>query len=110
MNVSAHLLAALKSKKMTQKALASRLGITPAYLNKLCKGTKNPSMELLDRICNALELSPGEFFSCLSDSACVRLCQTEAELIHNYRGLYDYEQEVVSEMVESLCSKHCKPQ
>lgn len=106
MDISQHLLAALNVKKMTQKALSEKLGIAPAYINKLCKGTKNPSIELLDKICNALELSPSEFFSCLSDTPSMRLNRKEINLVHDFRGLYDYEQDVVSEMLSSLRKKH----
>ncbi|MBQ2992116.1 MAG: helix-turn-helix domain-containing protein [Clostridia bacterium] len=106
MDISKNLVAAIELRKTTQKALAEKLGMTPAYLNKLCKGTKNPSMDLLERICQALEMSPCEFFSCLSETPVMHLRKSEILLINNYRGLYEYEQEVVSDMVALLRKKH----
>lgn len=106
LEISKHLLAALRIEKMTQKTLSDKLGLSPAYVNKLCKGTKTPSIELLDRICTALDLTPSEFFSCLSSTPSMQLCEREVDLIASFRGLYDYEQDVISEMVNSLRKKH----
>lgn len=106
MNISRYLNAAIGQKKITQKALAEMLGTSPAYVNKLCKGTKNPSMELLDRICQALEMTPSEFFSCISDAPTMQLQKAEIRLINNFRGLYDYERDVISDMVCALRRKH----
>lgn len=106
MDISKYLNEAIKAKGITQKTLADRLCMAPAYLNKLCKGTKNPSIELLDRICQALGMTPSEFFSCASDAPSMRLKKNEIRLVNDFRGLYDYEREVVSEMVGSLRKKH----
>lgn len=106
MDISKYLVAAISLKKTTQKSLADKLGMSPAYLNKLCKGTKNPSMELLDRICQALNMTPSEFFSCLSDKPYMQLRESEIHLINNFRCLYGYEKEVIADMVSSLHKKH----
>lgn len=106
MNISKYLNAAIDQKNLTQKSLADKLGTSPAYVNKLCKGTKNPSMELLDRICQALEMTPSEFFSCLADAPTMQLHKSEIRLINNFRGLYDYERDVISDMVCALRRKH----
>lgn len=106
MDISKYLNEAIKAKGLTQKALADRLDMAPAYLNKLCKGTKNPSMELLDRICQALGMTPGEFFSFASETPCMQLNKDEIHLVNDFRGLYDYEKDVVSELVYSLRNKH----
>lgn len=110
MDISKYLTAAIDLKHTTQKSLADKLGTSPAYVNKLCKGTKNPSMELLDRICQALEMTPSEFFSCPSDAPTMQLHRSEIRLINNYRGLYDYEQDVIADMICALRRKHlCAP-
>lgn len=106
MDISKYLSEAIKARGLTQKSFAERLGMAPAYLNKLCKGTKNPSMELLDRICQALDMTPSEFFSCASETPSMQLEKNEIRLIIDFRGLYEYEKEVVSDMIGSLRKKH----
>lgn len=106
MDISKYLVAAIGLKRMTQKSLADRLNMSPAYVNKLCKGTKTPSIDLLDKICQALNMTPSEFFSCLSDKPYMQLRESEIHLIDNYRCLYGYEKEVIADMVCSLHKKH----
>ena len=108
MDISEHLCAALKMRKKTQKALAEQLDISCVYVNQLCKGIKKPSMEMLERICGALELTPSEFFSCAPGASSVRLDKNEVELVIHYRALYDYEREAVAGLVRSLGEKHAQ--
>ena len=42
---------------LTQSALAERVGITQAYLAELEKGTKRPSLAVLEKLCSALNCS-----------------------------------------------------
>lgn len=106
MDISKYLNAAIELKGITQKSLAEKLGKTPAYINKLCKGTKNPSIEYLESILQALEMTPCEFFSCLADTPTMQLHRSEIQLVNDFRGLYDYEKDVISDMIGSLRKKH----
>lgn len=105
MDFGAHLKAALEMKKIQQKALAKRLDISTVYVNKLCNGLKTPSLDLLERICDALGFTLSEFFSCGEDGASMRLGKSEVEMLLDFRGLPGYEQRAVAELIFALQRK-----
>ena len=43
-----------KSKKMTQKELSERTGITQADISRIENGTRNPSLEMLKRLARGM--------------------------------------------------------
>lgn len=49
---------ARKDRGLTAQQLAARLGINAAYLRQIECGVKTPSVGLLVKICNALQVSP----------------------------------------------------
>ena len=49
---------ARKDRGLTAQQLAARLGINAASLRQIECGVKTPSVSLLVRICNALQVSP----------------------------------------------------
>lgn len=56
MEVRAH----LTSSNIPQQLLAKELGVTSAYISTLMVGRRNPSPAWVDRIANALSLTPEE--------------------------------------------------
>ena len=50
---------ARKDRGLTAQQLAEQLGTNAAYLRQIECGVKMPSVGLLVRICNALQVSPG---------------------------------------------------
>lgn len=111
MDFGKYLLPALHTKKMTQKILAEKLNTSTAYINDLCKNRKSPSLSMLDKICDVLEMTPIELFSSNTEKPYMELSESEIALVNDYRDLYDYEKEVIYEMVRSLRQKHasCVP-
>ena len=55
------------AKKMAQKDLAKAAGITAQTLLKIEKNLVNPSMQTVDKISTALQISVGELYRLLSD-------------------------------------------
>lgn len=49
---------ARKDRGLTAQQLAEQLGTNAAYLRQIECGVKTPSVGLLARICNALQVSP----------------------------------------------------
>lgn len=49
---------ARKDRGLTAQQLAARLDINAAYLRQIECGVKTPSVSLLVRICNTLQVSP----------------------------------------------------
>ena len=56
-DLSTRLRALRNSLGLTQVALAERVGITQAYLAELEKGAKRPSIDVLEKLCDALNCS-----------------------------------------------------
>ena len=52
-----------KKLGLSQEALALEANIHPAYLGKLERNEKNPTIETIDKIVSAIGISYGEFFS-----------------------------------------------
>ena len=52
---------------MSQEELALKAGIHPAYLGKLERNEKNPTVETMDKIVTAIGISYAEFFSDVMD-------------------------------------------
>jgi len=52
---------ALKEKDLTQKDLARRTGISSAYISQLLQGKKTPTIKVVAKIAQALDLPPSYF-------------------------------------------------
>jgi transcriptional regulator with XRE-family HTH domain len=47
-----------KKKLLKQKDLANKSGISQTYLSQIETGDKFPSLDMLEKICNALDIPP----------------------------------------------------
>ena len=47
---------------VTQKDLAKRLGLSHATLHRIERGNYNPSLRVLEELCEALDCRPGDLF------------------------------------------------
>lgn len=52
------LINAREKKNLTQKQLAEKLGITPTRLNYWEKGKREPNIEMIGKLAEALDVSP----------------------------------------------------
>ena len=98
MNIGDRLLFLLKERRMTQKALSSATNLTPSYVNQICLGRNIPTLETLALICNALEITLGDFFSVSP----AQLSDEELQLLESYRLLTRREQTGVLSMLRVL--------
>ena len=53
---------------LSQNALANLAGVSPTYIYQFERGEKSPTVEYLNYICNALNVSLTEFFATPSDN------------------------------------------
>lgn len=60
-------------RKLSQEQLALRSNITPTYLGLVERNLKNPTVKVVEQLCNAMNISLAEFFS-----------NTSAENVDNY--------------------------
>lgn len=50
-------------RKLSQEQLALRSNITPTYLGMIERNDKNPTLKVVEQICDALNISLAEFFA-----------------------------------------------
>lgn len=50
-------------RKLSQEQLALRSNITPTYLGLVERNLKNPTVKVVEQLCNAMNVSLAEFFS-----------------------------------------------
>lgn len=60
--MSLNILAHLKSKKMTQAALAEAVGVSPGFISEVISGKKRFSLETLEKVAEVLNLSVGDLY------------------------------------------------
>ena len=63
MNISKRLTELKNSRNMTTNKLANKAGISQSYLRDIELGLKNPTIEIMYYICDALGISLKTFFS-----------------------------------------------
>ncbi len=63
MLIGKYLKGLMKHKKITQQKLAEFTGLSQSYISHLCTDRKSPSLETIDKICESLEITPGQFFN-----------------------------------------------
>lgn len=52
-----------KNRKLSQEQLALRSNITPTYLGLIERNVKNPTLKVVEQLCNAMDISLADFFS-----------------------------------------------
>lgn len=50
-------------RKLSQEQLALRSNITPTYLGLVERNLKNPTVKVVEQLCNSMNVSLAEFFS-----------------------------------------------
>ena len=63
MNVAERIKELRTAKKYSVNKLANMAGISQSYLREVELGNKNPTVETLSYVCDALEISLNEFFN-----------------------------------------------
>ncbi len=68
----------MKQKGVSRKDLANKLGINPVSVSRIING--NPTVETLQKIANALDVTVPELFAPQSESNFTALIDNEGEL------------------------------
>ena len=71
-NIGRAIRAQRHSRGSSIEALAGKAGIDPAYLGAIERGDRNPTLDVVDRICFGLGVEPSDLFTrdvSLSDDA-----------------------------------------
>ncbi len=80
--------------------LAYESGLTQSTLSNMFARKTCPTVETLEKICEAFGISLSEFFD--ENDKIVHVSKAEQELLNKYRALSDKEKEIVKSMFEAL--------
>ncbi len=98
-----------KVKKMQEERgwstykLAYEAGLTQSTLSNMFARGTCPTVDTLEKICNAFGISLSEFFE--EDSRKSHVSKEELELLRKYRALTDKEKDAVKSMINALFKK-----
>lgn len=85
MDISKRIVQLREAQKISTNKLAGKAGISQSYLREIELGRKNPTIEILSYICDALSISLSVFFM---DSD----CDIHPVLLSSVKGLTEGEQ------------------
>lgn len=91
MNIGSRLRKVREDRKMSGRALALQVGVVPSQISKIESGATNPSIDLLQKLCEALGITMAEFFA-----------EDGPELAPEFRRLLESAQKLTPEQRESL--------
>ncbi len=83
--------------------LAYEAGLTQSTLSNMFARGTCPTVDTLEKICEAFGISLAEFFE--SDNRRAHVSKEELELLNKYRALNDKEKDAVKSMINALFQK-----
>ena len=87
---------------LSLECLALNAGITPNFLGDVERGAKRPSLDTLESLLTALDLSFEEFFSFKADETPIKeRCKTE-KIMADINSFSDEELEVIHNIIRQL--------
>lgn len=95
-----------KERGITQSQIAEALGVTQAFISALYTGKKIPSLDMLLKLCDFLNVSPNTLLGVdLKSNSTYCLSNVESDLLEKFRLLTLRDKEAVIGLIGSL-SKH----
>ena len=83
--------------------LAYEAGLTQSTLSNMFTRGTCPTVDTLEKICDAFGISIAEFFE--EDDRKAHVSKEELELLRKYRALTDKEKDAVKSMIDALFKK-----
>lgn len=91
-----------KMQGLTQSQLAERVGITQAFLAEIEKGRKRPSLEVLEKLCDALGCSADYLLGITPNRQYKVLQECESETTLLSRG-------ITTDMLNEIATRNISP-
>ena len=89
-----------ENKEMSMYRLTQMTGVSGHHIKGIENGSRQPTIETLDRLVTALGSSLAEIFN--DDTECAYLSEKERQLIENFRTLSDEKADALLKMSEVL--------
>ena len=84
----------------TQEEVALRADITTSYYGQIERGTANPSVALLEKICAVMGISISDIFT-YADTNPLTIDALSMQIIHQLNGKTDEEKELILSMIKT---------
>lgn|SRR5690625_4714707 len=97
-NIGERILVLREERKLSARKLANMANLDPSQISKIEQGVSKPSLDALDRICNAFGISMSDFFS--KDSFDIPSYQRE--LLQTSKSLSAHQIELLNNFLKSL--------
>ena len=89
-----------KEFALSQEQLALNAGITPVYLGQVERGQKNATVNTIELICNALNVSLSDFFATADNCSALEDDDVGKQILHQLTGLNNTEKTVVLQLIK----------
>jgi transcriptional regulator with XRE-family HTH domain len=96
-DIALRVLDTLRAKKMTQKELAERMGVSPQFINKVVKGQENMSLETIAKLSAALDIKLIEIVG----------SETRPGNTYSYEQAYEVSEQYRKEFFAQASAKGC---
>ncbi len=97
MNIGARITELRETKDLTTNALSKRAGVAQSHLREIEMGNKQPGIEVLEKICNGLNITLADFFADDND-----ISIEMKRLIRAAQKLKPDQIELLTKLIESL--------
>ena len=87
-------------RALSQEQIAHTANVTPAYFGQVERGQKNVTVHTLGKICNALNISLGQFFDTCCDISNDAIDEVSVQILHQLNGRSKKEKQTILRMVK----------
>lgn len=89
-----------RERGLTQEEVALRADITTSYYGQIERGSANPSVALLEKICAVMGISISDIFTD-ADTNPLNIDALSMQIIHQLNGKSDEEKELILSMIKT---------
>lgn len=89
-----------RERGFTQEEVALRADITTSYYGQIERGSANPSVALLEKICAVMGISISDIFTD-ADTNPLNIDALSMQIIHQLNGKSDEEKELILSMIKT---------
>lgn len=89
-----------RERGFTQEEVALRAEITTSYYGQLERGTANPSVSMLEKICAVMSISISDIFTD-SDTNLLAVDELSMQILYQLNGKSDEEKELVLALIKT---------
>ena len=98
-NISKNIVKYREKANLSQKELATRLGVTPSRVSNWEQGANSPTIEILFEVCKILGVSINDIYG-IYPEASIELTFVEIDHIKKYRDLDDHGKDIIDTILE----------